>query len=130
MSASRGLAKYAAFAAIARREVQLAPHDLYGRALFFGVILGIFAELWRAIAESGMPVAASPTELVWYLAITEWIVLSVPGLHLTIEDDVRRGDIAYHLPRPVSYLASLLAQGIGQLSVRIPVLGVAGFGFA
>ena len=116
------LAKYLAFARIAARHALSERGELYGRVVFFAVILGVFSALWRAVAEAGLPIAAEPGRMVWYLAATEWIVLSVPQLHIEIQEDVRRGDIAYHLPRPVSYVGGMLAQAAGALAVRLPVL--------
>jgi ABC-type uncharacterized transport system permease subunit len=40
--------------------------------------------VWRAAAEAGLPTAIEPRALVWYLAVTEWIVLSTPQIHLEI----------------------------------------------
>jgi ABC-2 type transport system permease protein len=127
---THGLSKYLAFARIARRQALRERTETYGRAVLFAVFLAVFSALWRAVSESGMPIRAEPETLVWYLAVTEWIVLGVPAVFVGIEEDVKRGDIAYRLPRPVSYLASVLAEGVGQLSVRMPILGVAGFGLA
>ena len=70
--------KYAAFVRVAAAHARRSRGELYGRAAFFAVILGVFSSLWRAVAEAGMPVAADPKALVWYLAATEWIVLSAP----------------------------------------------------
>jgi hypothetical protein len=55
---------------------------VYGRVVFFAVVLGVFTSLWRAVAEVSMPIAAEPRTLVWYLAMTEWVVLSVPTAHV------------------------------------------------
>ncbi|HEY2409228.1 MAG TPA: hypothetical protein VGI10_24655 [Polyangiaceae bacterium] len=120
-------AKYAAFARIAAALARAERGELLGRALFFPIILGVFAALWRAVGEAGMPLARTPSTLVWYLASTEWVLLSTPPVHFEIEQEVRRGDIAYHLPRPSSYAVSAFAQGLGVLSVRAPVLAAAAF---
>jgi ABC-2 type transport system permease protein len=122
--------KYWAFARIAAVEAATERGDLYGRALFFAVILGVFSALWRAVAEAGMPLLARQDQLVWYLATTEWILLSTPQRQLEIQEDVRRGDIAYQLPRPVVYPRATLAQCLGTLVVRAPLLGAAAFGCA
>jgi ABC-2 type transport system permease protein len=106
-------------AAHARRE----RGELFGRVAFFAVILGVFASLWRAVAEAGMPIAADQKALVWYLAITEWIVLSAPPIHIEIQEAIRRGDIVYQLGRPVSYVGAAFAEGLGLLLVRAPLLG-------
>jgi ABC-2 type transport system permease protein len=116
------LRKYLAFARVGAARALAEPGDLYGRALFLPVILGVFTALWRAVSEAGMPIASAPEQLVWYLATTEWIVLSAPQLHPELQEEVRRGEVAYKLPRPVSYVGALLAQGLGTLAVRAPLL--------
>jgi ABC-2 type transport system permease protein len=116
--------KYWAFARIALREASAARGELYGRGLFLVVLLGVFSALWRAVAEAGMPLSAEPHELVWYLAATEWVLLSTPTRHLEIQEDVRRGDVAYQLPRPISYPRAALAQCLGALLVRAPFLAI------
>jgi ABC-2 type transport system permease protein len=121
------LLKYFAFARIAAVEAGARRGELYGRGLFFAVILGVFAALWRAVGEAGMPLRAEQHQLVWYLAVTEWILLSAPTRHLEIQEEVRRGDVAYQLPRPISYPRAALAQCLGMLLVRAPFLGVVAF---
>ena len=116
--------KYWAFARIALREASAARGELYGRGLFLIVLLGVFTALWRAVAEAGMPLQAEQHQLVWYLAATEWVLLSTPTRHLEIQEDVRRGDVAYQLPRPVSYPRAALAQCLGALLVRAPFLAL------
>jgi ABC-2 type transport system permease protein len=124
------LAKYAAFARIAAIHAASERGELYGRMAFFAVVLGVFSALWNAVAEAGMPIAAEASTLVWYLAATEWILLSPPLIYVEIEGDVRRGDVEYHLVRPMSYLMAIAAQGVGTLAVRAPVLAVTAFGCA
>jgi len=122
---TRAVAKYAAFARVAAAQVRHERSDLAGRVLFFAVILGVFSSLWRAAAEAGLPVGADPKQLLWYLAITEWIMLSTPQIHLDIQDTIRRGDVIYRLGRPASFVAGELATGLGLLAVRLPVVGLA-----
>jgi ABC-2 type transport system permease protein len=122
---SARLAKYPAFARIAMAQARRERGELYGRVVFFFVILGVFTALWRAIAEAGLPVSGRPADLVWYLASTEWILLSAPLVHVEIQETIRRGDVIYELGRPVSYVAAAVAQGLGILLVRAPVLAAA-----
>jgi len=116
--------KYGAFLRIAAAGARQARAELYGRAVFFIVLLGVFTSLWTAVKEAGMPIAAEPGALVWYLAITEWIVLSVPTIQIDIQEAIRRGDVVCQLGRPVSYVGAMLAEGIGALLVRMPLLFV------
>jgi ABC-2 type transport system permease protein len=119
--------KYAAFSRISATQARRQPNELYGRMAFFVVILGVFSSLWRAVAEAGMPVAADPKSLVWYLAATEWILLSAPPIHIEIQEAVRRGDVVYRLGHPVSYVVAEFANGLGLLAVRSPFLGLTAF---
>jgi ABC-2 type transport system permease protein len=123
----RQFAKYAAFSRISASEARRERSELLGRMAFFAVILGVFSSLWRAAAEAGLPVTANPKSLVWYLAATEWILLSVPPIHLEIQEAIRRGDVVYRLGHPVSYVVAEFASGLGLLAVRSPFLGLTAF---
>lgn len=133
--------KYAAFAALGVRQARAEPGELLGRVVFFAMILGVFSAVWRAVAEMGVggsvmgvggspntyhpsPVTglANPHEMLWYLAMTEWVVMTAPLIHFPIEEDIRRGDVAYQIARPASWLGARLAHGLGALVVRAPVL--------
>ena len=126
MTSRSSARKLFAIARTSLRQSLRARAALLGRMAFYAVILLVFSRLWQAIARSGALADSGPVELLWYLALTEWILLSVPALHLEIEADVRSGDIAYQLPRPVSYLAATLARSLGELAGRLATLAVAG----
>jgi viologen exporter family transport system permease protein len=121
------VSKYGAFARVAAAQARRDRGELFGRAAFFVVILGVFSSLWRAVAETGMPTASEPKALVWYLAATEWILLSAPLMHIEIQEAIRRGDVIYQLGRPVSYAGAMFAEGVGVLAARAPLLGVTAF---
>jgi ABC-2 type transport system permease protein len=98
-----------------------------GRSVFLVLILVIFERLWRAVdAEGGLPGFAA-RDLVWYLAITEWIAIGMPQPHLSMEAEVRSGEIAAVLARPVPWLTVKLAEALGALLVRMSALAVTGF---
>ena len=119
--------KYAAFARIAATQARRERAELYGRMTFFMVILGVFSSLWRAVGEAGMPVASDPKALVWYLAATEWIMLSAPPVHIEMQEAIRRGDLLYRLGHPVSFVLAEWAGGMGLVALRAPILGVTAF---
>ncbi|MCK6440587.1 MAG: ABC transporter permease [Planctomycetes bacterium] len=120
------LAKYAALGAIAARQTLVDRAVLLGRAVFIGLFLLIFSQLWKTVLSMGQRGEHSVADLVWYLLITETVLIATPYLHLDIEKDIRNGDVANHLPRPVSYLWSQVSQGIGQLVVRFPAVALCG----
>jgi ABC-2 type transport system permease protein len=124
--------KYLAVLMTAFRQRREERATLVGRVAFYCIVLMIFARLWQAVfgAEGSTVPDRIWADYVWYLAMTEWIMLSQPSLHLDIEADVRSGDVAYHMARPISYVGSKLAEGAGGLVLRLPVMGVCGLLFA
>src|SRR4051794_12489527 len=114
------IAKYAAFARVGFATARAEPAELAGRVVFFFVILGVFSALWHAVGQDGGGGTGGRSTMVWYLAITEWVLLSAPTVHFEIEAEVRRGDVAYQIARPVSYVGAHVARGIGALAVRAP----------
>ena len=69
----------------------------------------------------------SLSQMLWYLAITESILLSRPRDALRIDEEVRTGELAYQLARPYNYLVYRFAQMWGERLPRFVVtLAVAG----
>lgn len=101
-----------------------------GRSVFLVLILVIFERLWHAVEAEGRLPGLSARDLVWYLAVTEWIVIGMPQPHLAMEAEVRSGEIAAVLTRPVPWLAVKVAEALGALIVRLTALGLAGFAAA
>jgi ABC-2 type transport system permease protein len=112
-----------AIAVVAARQAATARAEIAARAGLYVVILLVFSRLWRATPGAA---GAGATELLWYVAATEWVLLSVPLVHLELERDVRQGDVAILLARPVPWLSRRIAEAMGQLVVRLATLGVVG----
>lgn len=117
--------RYVAVLGIAARQTLTGRGAIVARSVFYVVVLLIFSRLWGAMR--GFITAA---DFLWYLAVTEWTLLAVPHLYLGIEEDVRRGDIAYRLARPVSYLWAKFAEGMGEALARLAVLTPVGLAAA
>jgi ABC-2 type transport system permease protein len=132
------LGKYAAVASLSFRQRLEERAALYGRVIFYFIILLTYSRLWQAVfgdsggAGSSVPIQGgqNAASYVWYLAVTEWIVLSQPTIWQDIEADVRSGDVAYQLSRPISYAGVRLAEACGDLGLRMLVLGASGLVFA
>src|SRR5919109_1603344 len=96
--------------------------DLLVRSVFMVVALVTFIQLWTSTYDStGQPTVAgfSLSDLVWYLVITETVALSTPRIVGTIDQEVRAGDLAYTLARPMSYPLYHLASFWGETLVRL-----------
>jgi len=127
---SRTIAKYLAFARAAARRTLAERTVLAGRSVFLGVILFVFSRIWDVIGARDALPGIGTRELVWYLAVTEWSVLSVPPVFLAIEAEVRSGDVACRLVRPVGYVGAQIAEAVGEAALRLAVLGPCAAGFA
>lgn len=89
------------------------------RSMFFLVILYIFSQLWAATRFSDPDAQRS---MIWYLSVTELIVLSVPFIQIDIENDIRSGDVVYQLLKPIHYLWLKICDSIGAFFYRFCIL--------
>lgn len=91
------------------------------RVVFLTVIMYIFLRLWQVTyAEMAAERLGGITlqQMLWYLAITEAIMLSVPRTAPTVDQDVRTGSVTMQLIRPLSYPLYQLSVCIGERLVR------------
>ncbi len=118
----RNFRKYwAIFVVALKNQWAYIPETLL-RSVFLVVIMYVFAELWSTTYESsghrvlgGYDVRA----VVWYLVVTEAIVMGTPRLVNTLSEEIKHGDIAYRLTKPVNYVLYNYAQYLGEAAVRI-----------
>ena len=91
------------------------------RVIFLAVILYIFLRLWQVtFAETGASRLGGLTlaQMLWYLAMTESIILSAPRIAQEVDQDVRTGALAVQLTRPLSYPLYRLWTTLGERMVR------------
>jgi ABC-2 type transport system permease protein len=122
--------KYLALASTAARHSVSSRAAIFGRMGFYALLLFIFSRLWEVVLAQQPIAGIGADNYVWYVAITEWIILSLPMAHTEVEDDLRTGALVYRLTRPTPYPAAKLAEVFGDALVRMGFLGTAGFVFA
>ena len=86
------------------------------RAISMVLFMGVFMALWTtAYGVSGEAELSgySLVEMVWYLAMTETIILSSSRVFVEISEAVKAGDLAYTLARPLSYPFYQVAHSLG-----------------
>ena len=103
---------------------------LLGRGVFYLLVITLLSAFWDLVVSERLPGTLASLlpvgGLAVYIGVTEWIVLSVPSIHLRLEDDIRSGAIEAHLLRPASYPLIRVCETCGGLLVRLGALGVAG----
>ena len=101
------------------------------RAISTVLFVGTFMALWTAaydVSGQGELAGYSLGEMVWYLAMTETIVLSASRIFIEISEAVKAGDLAYTLARPMSYpffqVASSLGNSVPRFGLNLVVAGI------
>jgi ABC-2 type transport system permease protein len=102
---------------------------LIAHSIYLLTCLLIFQNLWKVAAIRANAPAFTPAELLWYIALNEWVLIAIPDMQRNIENDLRTGRLAYLLTRPISYLGSIFAEGLASLLLQLAVLGAATFAF-
>lgn len=121
------------YGAIARME---AKHVMKNRAAVFirffvyGLFLMIYSRLWEVTLSEHASGGIVIRDNIWYLALTELIVLSLPQIDDEIMDDIKSGRIVYQITRPMSYWLFKISGAMGALAVRMGILACGGFVFA
>jgi energy-coupling factor transporter ATP-binding protein EcfA2 len=104
---------------------------LAGRLALYPLILVIFRQLWLAtpLQELGQ---SSPTaaEMLWYVAITEWVVFAAGTPYRAVEEQIRSGQIESALLRPLPYAAATLAEWSGATGFYLLAMGAGGLATA
>ncbi len=108
--------------------------DFLVRSIFLLIILYIFIQLWSATFDGeGLPQIAgySFEQIIWYLIFAESITMACPSMSAKIEEEVKSGDVAYKLIRPVSYIGfhfvSYLGEVVFRLMINLLIGGFLGF---
>ncbi len=91
--------------------------ELLVRSLFIVLILFIFTQLWRATGQTEKT-GFTLVQLIWYLAFTEAIMTSSSVGASEVDREVRSGDLAYRLARPLAYPLYHLGAALGERLLR------------
>lgn len=130
--------KYPAVTGITLKNSLAYVADFFIRTVFLLIILYIFMQLWGATYEGeGEPVIAGYafSDIVWYLIISEAITLALPSLQTLLDQDVKSGDVAYRLTKPIHYVGYYFSWYNADVLLRLTVnlivggaLGLLAFG--
>ena len=116
-----------AFMALGQRRAAADRAGSIGLLALYWLILMIFWALWQAtpLHELRRP-GLDATRLFWYMAVTECVILAVGFPYRAVEKDIRSGEIAAALMRPLPYAAAILAEWVGAAGYRLALLGAGG----
>lgn len=129
MNLSRSIGKYAAIARINLQSSLAYIGEFAYRSIFMVLILYVFVQLWRATySASGTDQIAGLrlSDTIWYLVMTETIMLSRMRIANKIAEEVRDGSLAYTVGRPYSYLLYHFFNALGDTAPRLIINFLAG----
>lgn len=87
---------------------------------FFVFILFVMAQLWKAIyMDRALIEGFSLIQVIWYLIMTETVVLSRSNFHTEINNTIKSGDISYLLIRPYNFLGYYLFNSLGEIIPKL-----------
>jgi ABC-2 type transport system permease protein len=118
------LRKYAEVLVVTVRSALAYPIEVLARAGFMAVVIFVFIQLWTVTLQvSGRSSVAGfdLPRMIWYLVLTETILMSCPRTFARIDQDVKTGDLAYTLSRPYSYALFQYATYMGNGLLALPV---------
>jgi ABC-2 type transport system permease protein len=125
----KGTLKYIWIGMTAARSNLAYPGEIAGRTVFLAVLLYIFVRLWTVVyaeSSSKLPAGFALPQMVWYLVITEAIMMSGQRIAAEVDEDVRTGRLAVQLLRPLSYPLYRLAHTLGERLVRFAMNAITG----
>ena len=93
--------------------------NFIGQLLFFGLFLFVYSCLWRVVFKDGQIEGFTFVKMMWYFMFTESIMLVKFAFHGEMAQDIKTGDIAYHLNKPYSYLLFMFAKYLSSRLVRM-----------
>jgi len=85
--------------------------------LFIGVFMALWVSVFGITGESDLE-GYSLVDVVWYLAMTETITLSGSRIFVEISNEVKAGNLAYTLARPLNYPWYQVANSLGNSAPR------------
>ncbi len=98
--------------------------EAFARSMSLVLFMVVFTALWTtAYSVSGRSELGGFTlsGIIWYLAMTETLMLARARAHIDIGEAVKSGDIAYALNKPYSYPLFQWANTVGVSLVRFVV---------
>jgi len=123
------LGKYLAIAVINFQSSTAYSGEVVMRSIMITVILYVLVHLWKAAyGASGSTAIAGLTvrDTLWYLVLTETLILSKSAFSTRISDEVRDGSLAYTILRPYNYIVYHMSYSLGDSLVKLVMNFAAG----
>jgi ABC-2 type transport system permease protein len=126
----KSLGKYVEMFKVTLQSSLAYAYDVLFREVFLAIVMFVFVQLWRTTYrwEGASDIAGfTLKQMIWYLALSESIVMGMPRAGLDVDNEVKSGSLAYSLNKPYRYSWFHYASYMGEAAVRfLANLAVAG----
>jgi ABC-2 type transport system permease protein len=97
--------------------------DMASRSLFMVIIMYVFVQLWTATYATIQPVGGAIADFrledtIWYLVITETLMLGKARVVDPIAEQVKDGSVAYVLNKPYDYVLYHFFSSLGETLLK------------
>jgi len=116
--------KYIYFFFYSAKRTFLKPGVFCGIGFLLIICLIVFLQFWKVIDIGNTHGLNFRTNIIWYLAFNEWLILSIPSIHAEIETDITKKYFYHRFLTPISYLGLKFSEGMGQFVVNLFFLGI------
>ncbi|MDD4557265.1 MAG: hypothetical protein PHE89_08110 [Alphaproteobacteria bacterium] len=108
------VSKYFSFAKISFREKSSNLTLIMGMLVILSLLLLTYNQLWVVVGkESNNAINHS---FIWYLLLAETIILSAPRVDRIFDEDIRSGNMAYFINKPVSFFFMRFSEAVGEMT--------------
>ncbi len=121
----KGLSKYFAFFYISLKQSLGNRTTHIGGCFFLLILLFIYNQLWSVIGIQNNEQHLT-TNFIWYLLLAEMIILSPPRIERTLEYDIRSGNMAYYINKPVSFFGMRFSESLAEMTASFTIMGIVG----
>ena len=83
--------------------------------LSYGIFILVFSQLWEYILQGKQVVGYSKAQLIWYIIVAEFVVLSSNHMYKRISDMVKNGEIANMLIKPIDFVTYIFADDMSVI---------------
>lgn len=119
--------KYFTTFSISIRNALFYGKNLLGGVIMYTLFIYVFFRLWGAIYQGNTIAGYTYEQMIWYVCLTEIIVLTVSTFSLYhISEEIKTGAIAYQLGRPYNYIFYVFSNAMGESFIRLLIYSAAG----
>ncbi|MEA4883185.1 MAG: hypothetical protein VB144_05945 [Clostridia bacterium] len=113
--------KYMYVALVSFRNKTAYILDVLGASVFYALILFIFVQLWTVLIGSGKlrVEGFGVREMVWYMVVSEGIMIGRARIESETDEEVKNGSIAYALNKPYHYVWFKFAAYWGETGLKL-----------